>query len=316
MEIFLLFYKCQFLFFLLSGVPLCCINQNIPSMLLGNGHMKRFVSDFEKSPTETICVCSMHWLTIWIEVLSYNIKHLKWCRCFFQRQGEMANPFQNYMKMLSCSWGSSWQKYSNLLHIFEEKAEIIVELTQRYSMKGRVEIQKLLRKFRLNLCDQFFDRSFNLLRQMENCSENTQHKYPTRAYKLSETLLLIFLYSISSHYSLPKTHSETPFGIMNWKKCSHYRVESFQPTWRPNIFLQRRSKITYLLLCIQLDIYSGKELTINERKSKLFRTGTGREIFGYSTIGSSGRYPGTHLRGKHNWERSRTRRRGTRRSWN
>ena len=50
------------------------------------------------------------------------------------------------------------------------------------------DINKFLKKFRCYVCDQFFDRSFNLLRHMQNCSENTQHKYPTGAYQLSETI--------------------------------------------------------------------------------------------------------------------------------
>ena len=60
--------------YLLSGVPLGCITQNIPSILLRNGYVKCFVSDCKKSPTKTICVCSVHWLTFCMEVFSYNIK--------------------------------------------------------------------------------------------------------------------------------------------------------------------------------------------------------------------------------------------------
>ena len=63
-----------FFLFLLSGVPLGCITQSIPSILLKNKHVKCFVSDCEKSPTKTTCVCSVHWLTICTVVLSYKIK--------------------------------------------------------------------------------------------------------------------------------------------------------------------------------------------------------------------------------------------------
>ena len=37
-----------FFVFLLSGVPLGCMTQNIPSILLSNGYVKCFVSDCEK----------------------------------------------------------------------------------------------------------------------------------------------------------------------------------------------------------------------------------------------------------------------------
>ena len=49
------------------------------------------------------------------------------------------------------------------------------------------DINKFLKKFWCYISDQFFDRSFNLLRHMQNWSENTQHKYATGAYQLSET---------------------------------------------------------------------------------------------------------------------------------
>ena len=50
------------------------------------------------------------------------------------------------------------------------------------------DINKFLKKFRCYICDQFFDRSFNLLRHMQNCSKFTQQKYPTGAYQLFETV--------------------------------------------------------------------------------------------------------------------------------
>ena len=50
------------------------------------------------------------------------------------------------------------------------------------------DINKFLKKFRCYVCDQFFDRSFNLMRHIQTCSKNTQHKYPTGAYQLSETI--------------------------------------------------------------------------------------------------------------------------------
>ena len=63
-----------FFVFLLSGVPLGCITQNVPSILLRNGYIKSFVSDCERSAAKTTCVCSVHWLTICMVVFIYNKK--------------------------------------------------------------------------------------------------------------------------------------------------------------------------------------------------------------------------------------------------
>ena len=72
---FYCFTNVTFFVFLLSGVPLGCIAQNIPSVLLKNKHVKCFVSDCgKKSPTKTTCVCSVHCLTICTVVFSYNKK--------------------------------------------------------------------------------------------------------------------------------------------------------------------------------------------------------------------------------------------------
>ena len=123
----------------------------------------------------------------------------------------------------------------------DDQSEIYAELTRRSCIKRAqttsllrydnhicwtADINKFLKKFRCYICDQFSDRSFNLVRHMQNCSENTQHKYPT-AYQLSETvferledvninvlqglrLFSILLYSISSQKQSPTIHSETP----------------------------------------------------------------------------------------------------------
>ena len=86
---------------------------------------------------------------------------------------------------------------------FDDQSEMFAELTCRSSMKRikttsllryenhicwTADINKFLKMFRCYVCDQFFDRSFNVLRHMQNCSKNKQHKYPTGAYQLSETI--------------------------------------------------------------------------------------------------------------------------------
>ena len=85
----------------------------------------------------------------------------------------------------------------------EEDVEMFGELSRRLSMKHTkttsllryenqicctADIKKFLKKFRCYICDQVFDRSFNLMRHMQNCSENTQHKYPTGAHQLAEII--------------------------------------------------------------------------------------------------------------------------------
>ena len=86
---------------------------------------------------------------------------------------------------------------------FDQKSEIFAELTRRSCLK-RAQTTSLLRyenhicwtaginkfpkKFRCCICDHFFDRSKNLLVHLKNCSKNTQHRYPSEAYQLSETV--------------------------------------------------------------------------------------------------------------------------------
>ena len=50
------------------------------------------------------------------------------------------------------------------------------------------DINKFLKKIRCYICDHFFDRSNNLLVHLRTCSKNTQHRYPSGAYQLAETI--------------------------------------------------------------------------------------------------------------------------------
>ena len=61
---------------LLSGVPLGCIEQSIPSTLLKKHLIKCFISGCEKNPTNTTGVCSAYWFTNYMEALSYGKKQL------------------------------------------------------------------------------------------------------------------------------------------------------------------------------------------------------------------------------------------------
>ena len=86
---------------------------------------------------------------------------------------------------------------------FAEQSEMFAELTRRSLMKRTkttsllryenhiswtADINKFLKKFRCYLCDHFFDRSNNLMVHLRNCSKNTQHRYPSGAYQLAETI--------------------------------------------------------------------------------------------------------------------------------
>ena len=86
---------------------------------------------------------------------------------------------------------------------FAEQSEMFAELTRRSLMKRTkttsllryenhicwtADINKFHKKFRCYICDHFFDRSNNLMVHLRNCSENTQHRYPSGAYQLAETI--------------------------------------------------------------------------------------------------------------------------------
>ena len=63
-----------FFVFLLSGVPLGCIEQSIPSTLLRSPIVKCFVSDCENKLIKTICVCFVPWPMNYMVAMSYNKK--------------------------------------------------------------------------------------------------------------------------------------------------------------------------------------------------------------------------------------------------
>ena len=193
-----------FFVFLLSGVPLGCMTQNIPSILLRNGYVKCFVSDCEKKPYhDNLCM---------FRALAYDLygsdelqnKTMELMQMFLSatRRDDETFPgiHEDDIPVLEEITDRNIQVYAIF---FEEQSEMFAELTRRSLMKRTkttslpryenhicwtADINKFLKKFRCYVCDQFFDRSFNLMRHIQTCSENTQHKYPTGAYQLSETI--------------------------------------------------------------------------------------------------------------------------------
>ena len=193
-----------FFVFLLSGVPLGCIEQSIPSTLLRSPVVKCFVSDCENKPyQDNLCM----FRSLAYELYGSNElqqKTTELMRMFLSATRRNDETFQGIheddIPVLEVLIDRNIQIYSVF---FDEESEMFAELTRRSSMKRSkttsllryenhicwtADINKFLKKFRCYVCDQFFDRSFNLLRHMQNCSENTQHKYPKGAYQLSETI--------------------------------------------------------------------------------------------------------------------------------
>ena len=87
--------------------------------------------------------------------------------------------------------------------LLDDDSKMFAKLTRRSSMNRlqttsllryenhicwTADINKFLKKFRCYICDHFYDRSYNLVNHMKNCSETTQHKYPSGAYQLSDTI--------------------------------------------------------------------------------------------------------------------------------
>ena len=193
-----------FFVFLLSGVALGCITQNIPSILLRNGYLKCFVSDCEKKPyQDNLCMFrALAYELHGSNELQQNTMELMQMFLSATRRDDETFPgiHEDDIPVLEALVDRNIQVYSIF---FDEQSQMLAELTRRSSMKRSkttsllryenhicwtADINKFLKKFRCYVCDQFFDRSFNLLRHMQNCSENTQHKYPTGAYQLSETI--------------------------------------------------------------------------------------------------------------------------------
>ena len=193
-----------FFVFLLSGVPLGCIIQNIPSLLLRNGYFKCFVFDCNKKPfQDNLCM---------FRALSYEIhgsnelqqNTLKLMHNFLlaTRRDDETFPgiHEDDILVLEALVDRNIKVYSI---VFDEQSDMFAELNRRSSMKRSktssllkhenhicwtADINKFLKKFRCYVCDLFFDRSNHLEVHMRNCSERTKHHYPSGAYQPSETI--------------------------------------------------------------------------------------------------------------------------------
>ena len=108
-----------FFVFRLSRVPLGCIKQPIPSAFVKNPKVKCFVSDCKNKPyQDNLCM---------FRALAYELhgsndlqqKHNGVNADLpLSDMERWRNLSRNTWGQCSCFWGSSWQKYSSLLHIF------------------------------------------------------------------------------------------------------------------------------------------------------------------------------------------------------
>ena len=162
-----------FFVFLLSGVPLGCITQNIPSILLRNGYVKCFVSDCEKKPyQDNLCM---------FRALAYNlygsdelqIKTMELMQMFLSatRRDDETFPgiHEDDIPVLEEITDRNIQVYTIF---FEEQSEMFAELTRRSLMK-RTKTTSLL-KYENHICwtadiNKFLKKSYeahtNLLRK-------------------------------------------------------------------------------------------------------------------------------------------------------
>ena len=111
----------------------------------------------------------------------------------------MTKVYQEYMIFLfSEIWLTEIYK---LILLFNKKSERFPELTCSSSMKHSktillmrydnniywtADINMSPKKFNCYICNHLFDRSYNLLVHMKNCSKKTRHKYLSGDYQLSE----------------------------------------------------------------------------------------------------------------------------------
>ena len=193
-----------FFVFLISGVPLGCIQQTIPSALVKNPLVKCFISDGEKKLYHDN-LCMFRALTYDIhgsDALQQNTLKLMQLFLSARRRDDETFPgiHEDDIYVLEETTDRNIQIYSIF---FEEQSAMFAELTRRSLMKRTkatsllryenhicwtADINKFLKKFRCYICDHFFDRSNNLLVHLRTCSENTQHRYPSGAYQLAETI--------------------------------------------------------------------------------------------------------------------------------
>ena len=193
-----------FFVFLLSGVPLGCVQQSIPPSLLRNPLVKCFVSDCELKPyQDNLCMFrALAYELIGSINLQQNTEKLT--QMFLSATGKDGESFpgvhEDDILFLEELTDRNIQVYTIFIG---DQSEIYAELTRRSCLKRAqttsllrydnhicwtADINKFLKRFRCYIFDQYFDRSFNLLRHMQNCSEKTIHRYPTGAYLSSETI--------------------------------------------------------------------------------------------------------------------------------
>ena len=193
-----------FFVFLLSGVPLGCIEQSIPSSLLRNPIVKCFVSDCEKRPyQDNLCMFrALAYELHGSNELQQNTMELMQMFLSATRRDDESFPgiHEDDIPVLEALVDRNIQVYSIF---FDEQSEMLAELTRRSSMKRSkttsllryenhicwtADINKFLKKFRCYVCDHFFDRSNNLEVHMRNCSERTKHHYPSGVYQITENI--------------------------------------------------------------------------------------------------------------------------------
>ena len=151
---------------------------------------------------------------------------------------------------------------------------------------------------------------------LKNCSENTQHRYPSGAYQLAET---IFDRLKDVNITVPQ----------ELRLFSHLIVFDFESITVPDNTLRNTDLTSWIgkhvpisvsiasnlikdpiFICNEdpnqlirdfvssLTNIAEKKHTYNEGKTQCFRAGIGRKVLGSSTIGSSERQAGTHWSGR------------------
>ena len=201
-------HNVTFFAFLLIGVPLGCTQQLISPSVLRNPLIKCFGFRLRNKtlPRQLVHVsCMFRALAYELNrsvVLQQNTEKLT--HMSFSATRKDGNSFpgvhEDDILILKEPTDGIIQVYTIFI---DDQSEIYAKLIRRSCLKRAqttsllkydnhicwtADINKFLKKFRCCICDQYFDRSFNLLRHMQNFSKNMQHKYTTGVYQLSETV--------------------------------------------------------------------------------------------------------------------------------
>ena len=192
-----------FFLYHLTDIPLGCHQVQLPSILIQNRLVKCFVSDSRNRPfDDNLCMFRAVAYHLYGES-EYQQQYVTLFEKFINITKQSTESFpgveMGQLEVLEKIIECNIQLYS----IYYEENVLLGELTRRSSKKYEKlinlvqydnhicwtsDINQLLKKFRCDNCNQFFNRTFNLERHIKTCDELIKHRYPNGPYLLRTTI--------------------------------------------------------------------------------------------------------------------------------